>query len=253
MTTVLIADDQQLVRTGLRMILDVEPDLYVVGEAADGVEAVALARELGPEVVLMDVRMPRMDGIQATRQVLAGASRSGTATRVVVLTTFSQSEIVYDALVAGASGFMLKDMPGVQLVGGVRAVARGEELLAPALTRRLVEHFVDRSRPAPPHGFERLTGREREVLQLLARGLTNAEIAQELTVSLETVKTHVSRCLAKLGLRDRVQAVIMAYETGLVDRSGAVSPRERHIGPGGSGPFTGHPNETDVPLRHDHD
>ena len=218
MTTILIADDQQLVRTGLRMILDVEPDLDVVGEAADGVEAVARARELRPAVVLMDVQMPRLDGIAATRKVLTDAKRCGADTRVVMLTTFSQSEIVYDALVAGASGFLLKDMPGVQLVGGTRAVARGEELLAPALTRRLIEQFVAEPRPGRPAGFERLTLREREVLQLVAQGLSNAEIAERLVVSLETVKTHVSRCLDKLGLRDRVQAVILAYETGLIAR-----------------------------------
>ncbi len=220
MTAILIADDQQLVRTGLRMILDVEPDLDVVGEAADGVEAVARARELAPDVVLMDVQMPRLDGIQATRQLLADATTRGASTRVVALTTFSRSEIVYDALVAGASGFLLKDMPEVQLVGGIRAVARGEEMLAPALTRRLVEQFVGRDRRSLPEGFERLTSREREVLQLVAQGLSNAEIAEHLMVSLETVKTHVSRCLDKLGLRDRVQAVILAYETGLVHRPG---------------------------------
>lgn len=220
MTTLLIVDDQELVRTGLRMILDAEPDLDVVGEGVDGVEAVALARELRPDLVLMDVQMPRLDGIEATRRVLAEAARRKTGTRVVVLTTFSQSEVVYDALVAGASGFLLKDMPRVQLVGGIRAVARGEELLAPVLTRRLVEQFVAPSRRPPPEGFQRLTTREREVLGLVALGLSNAEIAERLVVSVETVKTHVSRCLDKLALRDRVQAVILAYETGLVHRPG---------------------------------
>jgi DNA-binding NarL/FixJ family response regulator len=219
MTSILIADDQQLVRTGLRMILDAEPDLDVVGEAVDGVEAVACARDLRPDVVLMDVQMPRLDGIAATGRVLADATKSGAGTRVVVLTTFSRSEIVYEALVAGASGFLLKDMPEVQLVGGIRAVARGEELLAPALTRRLVEQFVAWGRQSRPNGFERLTEREREVFLLVARGLSNAEIAADLVVSLDTVKTHVSRCLDKLGLRDRVQAVILAYETGLVRRT----------------------------------
>lgn len=212
MTTVLIADDQQLVRTGLRMILDAENDLEVVGEAVDGIEAVATASALRPDVVLMDVQMPRLDGIEATRRILATLD----APRVVMLTTFSQSEVVYQALVAGASGFLLKDMPGAQLVGGIRAIARGEELLAPELTRRLVEQFVGRPPPQPAPGLARLTDREREVLRLLASGLSNAEIAAHLVVSIETVKTHVSRVLHKLGARDRVQAVILAYESGAV-------------------------------------
>lgn len=212
MTTVLIADDQQLVRTGLRMILDAEDDLAVVGEAVDGIEAVAAASALRPDVVLMDVQMPRLDGIEATRRILATPN----APRVAMLTTFSQSEVVYQALVAGASGFLLKDMPGAQLVGGIRAVARGEELLAPALTRRLVEQFVGQPRPNPVPGLARLTDREREVLRLVAGGLSNAEIAAHLVVSIETVKTHVSRVLDKLGVRDRVQAVIVAYESGVV-------------------------------------
>lgn len=212
MTTVLIADDQQLVRTGLRMIVDAEDDLEVVGEAVDGIEAVAAANALRPDVVLMDVRMPRLDGIEATRRIIATPN----APRVAILTTFSQSEVVYQALVAGASGFLLKDMPGTQLMGGIRAVARGEELLAPALTRRLVEQFVGQPRPNPVPGLARLTDREREVLRLLAGGLSNAEIAAHLVVSIETVKTHVSRVLDKLGVRDRVQAVIVAYESGVV-------------------------------------
>lgn len=212
MTTVLIADDQQLVRTGLRMILDAEDDLAVVGEAVDGIEAVAAASALRPDVVLMDVQMPRLDGIEATRRILATPN----APRVAMLTTFSQSEVVYQALVAGASGFLLKDMPGAQLVGGIRAVARGEELLAPALTRRLVEQFVGQPRPNPVPGLARLTDREREVLRLVAGGLSNAEIAAHLVVSIETVKTHVSRVLDKLGVRGRVQAVIVAYESGVV-------------------------------------
>ena len=216
MTTLLIADDQQLVRAGLRMILDVEPDFEVVGEAADGLDAVVHARDLRPDLVLMDVQMPRMDGIEATRQILAEAGRRGDATRVVVLTTFTRSEIVYDALVAGASGFLLKDMPEVQLVGGIRGVARGEELLAPVLTRRLVEQFVVQGHRRSPAGFERLTAREREVFLLVARGFSNAEIAAHLVVSVETIKTHVSRCLDKLGLRDRIRAVIVAHEAGLV-------------------------------------
>ena len=212
MTTVLIVDDQQLVRTGLRMILDAEADLEVVGEAVDGNEAVASAGALRPDVVLMDVQMPHLDGIEATRRILATPN----APRVAILTTFSQSEVVYRALVAGASGFLLKDMPGAQLVGGIRAVARGEELLAPELTRRLVEQFVGQPRPSTAPGLARLTDREREVFRLVASGLSNAEIAAHLVVSIETVKTHVSRLLDKLGVRDRVQAVILAYESGVV-------------------------------------
>jgi DNA-binding NarL/FixJ family response regulator len=214
MTSLVIADDQELVRTGLRMILDAEDDLQVVGEAADGLESVAIARRLRPDVVLMDVQMPRMDGLEATRQLLrAGAVDPP---RVVILTTFDRSEIVYEALVAGASGFLLKDMPGEQLVAGVRAVARGEELLAPAITRRLIEAFVHPGHAPLPRGFDDLTPREREVLELVARGLSNAELAAVLVVSEATVKTHVAHVLAKLNLRDRVQAVVLAYETGLV-------------------------------------
>lgn len=211
MTSVLIVDDQQLVRDGLRMLLSAADGLDVVGEAADGVEAIALVNARRPDVVLMDVQMPRMGGIDATRHMVTSA---GHRPRVLVLTTFSQSQIVYDALVAGASGFLLKDMPAGQLVAGIHAVARGEELLAPALTRRLIEQFVA-VRPSPP-GLARLTERERDVLSLVATGLSNAEIAQRLHVSIETVKTHVSRMLDKLDLRDRVQAVVFAYEVGIV-------------------------------------
>ena len=212
MTTVLLADDQELVRTGLRMIISAEPDLDVVGEATDGVDAVEQVARLGPDVVLMDIRMPELDGIEATRRITS----SGSTSRVVILTTFDRSQLVYDALVAGASGFLLKDVPREQLVAGVRAAARGEELLAPSVTRRLIEEFTRSGRLPPPPGYEQLTEREREVLQLVARGRSNAEIAGELFVSLETVKTHVARILAKLGLRDRVQAVVAAYESGLV-------------------------------------
>jgi DNA-binding NarL/FixJ family response regulator len=211
MTTVVLADDQELVRTGLRAILEVEADIQVVGEAKDGAEAVDLVRRLAPDVALMDIRMPVLDGIAATRRITAGG-----ATRVVMLTTFDRSQLVYDSLVAGASGFLLKDAPRAQLVGGVRAVARGEELLAPSITRRLIEEFTRAGRAVPPPGYDRLTEREREVLVLIARGRSNAEIAAELFVAMETVKTHVARVLAKLGLRDRVQAVVVAYESGLV-------------------------------------
>jgi DNA-binding NarL/FixJ family response regulator len=213
---VLIADDQALVRTGFRMILEAEQDLRVVGEAKDGSDAVQEARARRPDVVLMDIRMPRMDGLEATRRIVAGGEG---APRVLMLTTFDLDEYVFDALRAGASGFLLKDAPPEQLVAGIRSVAAGEALLAPVLTRRLIETFVQgaaRAPAAPPPGLDELTEREREVLLLIARGLSNAEIAAELIVSGTTVKTHVARVLSKLGLRDRVQAVVLAYESGLV-------------------------------------
>lgn len=209
---VLLADDQSMVRTGLRMILEAEPDLAVVGEASDGVEAVALARRTRPHLVLMDIQMPHLDGITATRRVL----ESCPSTRVLMLTTFDRSQLVYDALLAGASGFLLKDAPSERLVSGIRAVHRGEELLAPSITRRLIEEFTRPGREVAHPGIEDLTDREGEVLLLLARGRSNAEIAQALFVSIQTVKTHVARVLAKLGVRDRVQAVVAAYESGLV-------------------------------------
>ncbi|HET7690458.1 MAG TPA: response regulator transcription factor [Nocardioidaceae bacterium] len=212
MTSILLADDQDLVRTGLRMILNAEDDLEVVGEAANGHEAVDLARSLAPDVVLMDIRMPELDGIEATRRITTKL----VGVRVVMLTTFDRSQLVYDSLVAGASGFLLKDAPAAQLVAGVRAIARGEELLAPSITRRLVEEFTRAGRGAPPPGYDQLTEREAEVLTLVARGKSNSEIAGDLFVSIQTVKTHVARMLAKLGLRDRVQAVVLAYEHGLV-------------------------------------
>jgi DNA-binding NarL/FixJ family response regulator len=213
---VLIVDDQALVRAGFRMILEAEEDMDVVGEAADGRQAVAETRRLRPDVVLMDVRMPDVDGIEATRRLLGAG---GADAKVVMLTTFDMDEYVYDALRAGASGFLLKDVPPEQLVAGIRAVASGDALLAPSVTRRVIEEFVrrppDSVRTAPPELAE-LTAREREVLELIARGRSNAEIAKELFVSETTVKTHVAHVLMKLNLRDRVQAVVFAYESGLV-------------------------------------
>jgi DNA-binding NarL/FixJ family response regulator/class 3 adenylate cyclase len=214
---VLIVDDQALVRAGFRMILEAEEDMEVAGEAADGRAALEAARRLRPDVVLMDVRMPEMDGIEATRTLLA---EDGSETRVVMLTTFDMDEYVYEALRSGASGFLLKDVPPEQLVEGIRAVASGDALLAPAITRRVIEEFVSRppgtARTLPPE-LEELTPRETEVLTLMARGRSNAEIAEELVVSETTVKTHVAHVLTKLGLRDRVQAVVFAYESGLVE------------------------------------
>ena len=212
---VLIVDDQALVRAGFRMILDAEEDIDVAGEAADGADAVAEAQRLKPDVILMDVRMPNVDGIEATRRVL---SADGVDAKVVMLTTFDMDEYVYDALRAGASGFLLKDVPPEQLVAGIRAVAEGDALLAPSVTRRVIEEFVKRplsSGPATPSEVAQLTARELEVFKLLARGLSNAEIAKELFVSDTTVKTHVAHILMKLGVRDRVQAVVLAYECGL--------------------------------------
>jgi DNA-binding NarL/FixJ family response regulator len=212
---VLLADDQALVRTGFRMILKAEPDMDVVGEAADGAQAVAAARRLRPDVIVMDVRMPNMDGLQATRQILADPH---THTRVLMLTTFDLDEYVYEALRAGASGFLLKDGPAEQLVSAIRTIADGGALLAPTITRRLIEEFArSPAKPEPPPtALAELTDRERTVLALLARGLTNAEIAAELVLGEATIKTHVAHLLAKLRLRDRTQAAIFAYESGLV-------------------------------------
>jgi DNA-binding NarL/FixJ family response regulator len=212
---VLIADDQALMRAGFRMILEAEPDLVVVGAAANGREAVTEARRLRPDVVMMDVRMPEMDGIEATRRLLDGNND----TKVVMLTTFDMDEYVYEALRAGASGFLLKDVPPEQLVAGIRSVASGDSLLAPSVTRRLIQEFVRRPPDAlrtPSPELTRLTAREVEVLQMMARGRSNAEIAIEFFISETTVKTHVAHVLAKLGVRDRVQAVVFAYESGLV-------------------------------------
>jgi DNA-binding NarL/FixJ family response regulator len=214
-TSILIADDQALVRAGFRMILEAEPDFRVLTEAKDGVDAVEAARRCHPDVVLMDIRMPRMDGLEATRRIIA----AGTAgkPRVLMLTTFDLDEYVYDALGAGASGFLLKDVPPEQLVAGIRVIAEGESLLAPTVTRRLIETFLRERTPTPdpPPALAELTERELEVLGLIARGLSNSEIADALFVSATTVKTHVARILSKLDLRDRVQAVVLAYETGI--------------------------------------
>ncbi|HEY1594062.1 MAG TPA: response regulator transcription factor [Thermoleophilaceae bacterium] len=212
---VVIADDQQLIRAGFRMILAAEPDIEVVGEATTGAEAVTLTRELRPDVVLMDIRMPDLDGIEATRRILAEGHPSNV--RVLMLTTFDLDEYVYDALRAGASGFLLKDVPAHQLVAGVRSVGDGDALLAPIITRRLIEQFVaPRATPEPHGGLDQLTPRELEVYRMLATGKSNGEIAAELVVGETTVKTHVTRILMKLGVRDRVQAVVLAYETGIV-------------------------------------
>jgi DNA-binding NarL/FixJ family response regulator len=210
---VLIADDQELVRTGFRMILTAAGDIEVVGEAANGQDAVAEARASSPDVVLMDVRMPVLDGISATREIIR---RSGAdAPRIVILTTFDLDQYVYDALRAGASGFLIKDLPAAQLVAGVRTAAEGEALLAPTITRRLIEQFAAPP-PEPPPGLDDLTPRELEIMRHVARGMSNLEIANELIIGEATVKTHVARVLMKLGLRNRVQAVVLAYEAGIV-------------------------------------
>lgn len=218
MIRVVVADDQALVSAGFRAILDAEDDIRVVGEAADGREAVDLVRTLQPDVALLDVRMPELDGLEAARRIVA----SGVATRVLILTTFDLDEYVYGALKNGASGFLLKDVPRDQLVAGVRAAAAGDALLAPAVTRRMIERFARLPTPGAARARElaELSDREVEVLRLVARGLTNAEIAFELVVSPATVKTHVASILGKLRLRDRVQAVVFAYETGLVEPGG---------------------------------
>jgi DNA-binding NarL/FixJ family response regulator len=213
---VLIADDQQLVRTGFGLIIKPQRDIELVGEAADGHEAAELAAKLRPDVILMDIRMPRLDGLEATRRVLANPTLQHT--RILILTTFDLDEYVYDALRAGASGFLLKDAPSEQLIDGIRVVAAGDALLAPSITRRLIEGYVRQPSPHLPTtpGLDELTRREREVLELIARGHSNADIARELYVSDATVKTHVAHVFAKLDVHDRAQAVVYAYETGLV-------------------------------------
>ena len=215
---VVIADDQKLVRAGFSMILGAQPDIEVVGEADDGAEAIRVARAARPDVVLMDVRMPELDGLAATRELLSKGPEGRHVPKILILTTFDVDDYVYEALAAGASGFLLKDTPPEELVEAVRAVAAGDSLLAPTVTTRLIEHFVSSRarREQPPDGMDELTPRELEVFRLIARGLSNAEIASELVLSDATVKTHVARILLKLGLRDRVQVVVTAYESGLV-------------------------------------
>lgn len=234
MIRVVLVDDQALVRTGFRLILDSSPDVRVVGEASDGAAAVAITQELTPDVVLMDIRMPGVDGVAATRQICSGGATP--ATRVVVLTTFDLDEYVYAALQAGASGFLLKDTLAPDLLSAIRVVCGGDAVVAPSVTRRLLERYVGNG-PAPTTlttQLGRLTDREREVLSLVAHGLSNAEVAVRLYLTEGTVKTHVSRVLAKLGLRDRVQAVVFAYESALV-RPGvttSIAPTDNPTAPG---------------------
>jgi DNA-binding NarL/FixJ family response regulator len=210
---VLVADDQSMVRAGFRMLLAGEQDIEVVAEANNGLEAIDKAARFHPTVVLMDIRMPELDGLQATRRILAAEN----GTRILILTTFDLDEYVYEALAAGASGFVLKDDPPEQLIAAIRTVAGGDALLSPAITKRVIRQFTRIPRAAPPEGFDELTTREQEVFRLIANGLSNTEIAQELYISDTTVKTHITHILQKLNLRDRVQAVVLAYQTGLVE------------------------------------
>lgn len=212
---VLVADDQSMVRAGFRMLLTGEQDIEVVAEARNGREAVAMAERFNPAVVLMDIRMPEIDGLEATRRILA----ANQAARILILTTFGLDEYVYEALRAGASGFVLKDDPAEQLISAVRTVAAGNALLSPAITKRVIRQFTRIRRPAPPKELGELTEREREILRLIATGLSNAEIGRKLYISETTVKTHVTHILQKLGLRDRVQAVVLAYQAGLFERA----------------------------------
>jgi DNA-binding NarL/FixJ family response regulator len=231
-TRCLIADDQAMVREGFAAVLAAQPGLQVVGQAADGADAVRLARHLRPDVVLMDVRMPVMDGLQAARQILSNTSGPDRP-RVLMLTTFDLDDYVYEALRAGASGFLLKDATAAELVHAVRVVAAGDALLAPSVTRRLIADFARRPRPDPPFPVTvgALTQRETEVLRLIARGLSNTEISTALVIAEQTTKTHVGRILAKLGLRDRAQAVVFAYETGVVAPGGSGAAGARPAGP----------------------
>ena len=210
---VLVADDQSMVRAGFRMLLANEPDIEVVAEASNGLEAVHQAARFQPGVVLMDIRMPELDGLEATRRILDADQ----AAKILILTTFDLDEYVYEALRAGASGFVLKDDPPEQLLAAIRVVAAGDALLSPAITKRVIAQFTRMPRPAPPQGLDELTDRELDVFRLIARGLSNPEIARELYISETTVKTHITHILQKLNLRDRVQAIVLAYETGLLD------------------------------------
>jgi DNA-binding NarL/FixJ family response regulator len=212
---VLVADDQSMVRAGFRMLLTGEQDIEVVAEASNGREAVAMAERFSPAVVLMDIRMPEIDGLEATRRILA----ANHGARILILTTFGLDEYVYEALRAGASGFVLKDDPAEQLIAAVRTVAAGNALLSPAITKRVIRQFTRIARPAPPKELGELTEREHEILRLIATGLSNAEIGRDLYISETTVKTHVTHILQKLGLRDRVQAVVLAYQAGLFERA----------------------------------
>ena len=213
---VLVADDQSMVRAGFRMLLGGEQDIEVVAEAANGLEAIEKAERFQPTVVLMDIRMPELDGLEATRRILAADGEA----RVLILTTFDLDEYVYEALRAGASGFVLKDDPPEQLIAAIRTVAAGDALLSPTVTKRVIEQFSRFPRPSPPKELEELSERERDVFRLVARGLSNAEIGAELYISETTVKTHVTHILSKLQLRDRVQAVVLAYQTGVFDADG---------------------------------
>ena len=210
---VLVADDQSLVRGGFRMLLAGEQDMEIVAEASNGLEAVEKAARFHPTIVLMDIRMPELDGLEATRRILAADA----AARVLILTTFDLDEYIYEALRAGASGFVLKDDPPEQLLAAIRTVAAGEALLSPSVTMRVIRQFARKPRPAPPKEFDDLTSREQEVFRLIADGLSNVEIGQQLFISDTTVKTHITHILQKLGLRDRVQAVVLAYQTGLFE------------------------------------
>jgi len=214
-TRVLVADDQSMVRAGFRMLLADEEDIEVVAEATNGLEAVEKAARFDPTVILMDIRMPELDGLEATRRILA----EDRGARILILTTFDLDEYVYEALRAGASGFVLKDDSPEQLIAAIRTVAAGEALLSPTVTRRVIEKFAATARPAPPKELDELSDRERDVFRLIAQGMSNAEIGQELFISETTVKTHVTHILGKLGLRDRVQAVVLAHQTGFVDAS----------------------------------
>jgi DNA-binding NarL/FixJ family response regulator len=213
MIRVVLADDQALVRSGFRLIVEGEPDLEVAGEAADGRDAIRMVHELDPDVVLMDIRMPELDGLEATRRILA----QDRAARILILTTFDLDEYIYEALSAGASGFVLKDDPPEQLIAAIRTVAAGDALLSPAVTKRVIERFARSPRAERPHGLDELTERELEILRLIANGLSNAEIGEELYIGDATVKTHVTHIFQKLDLRDRVQAVVLAYEAGIVE------------------------------------